>query len=243
MHSAFSISNKSAKTESKMSFFLALQATYTSIEIGLYQDERERAYASIDKHHSNTLLINTIDKCLKEHNLELSNLQFIAVNLGPAPFTSLRTVLASANGIAFASDCPLVGVDGLHVFAKENQSSEINTAYLLNAFNQDVYYCLQESNSPLKTGCLQIDAFCQLPDVQKNGPWRFLGNGAVIFREKIQTALGKQARIEEIPDFSTLEGIASEAFENWKQKKSVLKHALPLYLKETHYKKSPIVTL
>lgn len=238
MRLASSISNKSVKTENRMSlFFLAVQATYTSLEVGIYLDQQQLAIKQLEKTSSN-LLIDTIDALLKEHDLLLANLPFIAINLGPAPFTSLRVALATMNGIAFSSGIKLVGVDGLRTFAQAQSSSSFPAnAFLLNAFNNDVYYAIELPDTNLEIGCAPIDDV--LSRIAKKGAqsWRFMGNGALLFKEKIDSQF-KGSTIETEPMYPSLQSIARQAFFSWQRKEFIIEQALPLYLKEAQYKKA-----
>ncbi|HEX2978483.1 MAG TPA: tRNA (adenosine(37)-N6)-threonylcarbamoyltransferase complex dimerization subunit type 1 TsaB [Candidatus Babeliales bacterium] len=240
MRLASSISNKNAKTENRMSlFFLAVQATYTSLEVGIYRDQQQLAIKQLEKTSSN-LLIDTIAALLKQQNLSLINLAFIAVNRGPAPFTSLRVALATVNGIAFSSGIKLVGVDGLRTFAQAESAPDFPpTAFLLNAFNNDVYYAVKLPNTELEIGCAPIDDVLSQISKKDAHHWRFMGNGAILFKEKIDS-LFKKSTIETEPIYPSLLSVAHAAFSSWQKKALIIDRALPLYLKETHYKKSAL---
>ena len=56
---------------------------------------------------------------LKQHALTFSGLAFIAAHQGPAPFTTLRVCLTTVNGFAFATQVPLIGVNGLKELVDE----------------------------------------------------------------------------------------------------------------------------
>jgi tRNA threonylcarbamoyl adenosine modification protein YeaZ len=97
-------------------------------------------------------LVFVIAHVLKKQNLCLEDLAFIFVNQGPAPFTTLRTVLSTVNALSFARHIPLVGIDSLKALAAESSSvhtiraqdnNKIITVALLDAFNSDVYYCFK----------------------------------------------------------------------------------------------------
>lgn len=108
------------------SYYLVLQSTYDLIEIGLGADHTLLDQVSLNKMDANRNLILEINSLLLKHNLTLEQLSFIATNLGPAPFTSLRVVIVTANGLAFATGIPLIGVNGLQAFVTEfsaNQST------------------------------------------------------------------------------------------------------------------------
>ena len=102
--------------------FAALQNTYQEIQVALWCDSLFVGSLSVPKNHASAELIPTLAFLLNQHNLRLEQLSFIAVNKGPGPFTTLRVVIASANGLSFASDIPLVGVDGLKAFLHANST-------------------------------------------------------------------------------------------------------------------------
>ncbi|MCL4361563.1 tRNA (adenosine(37)-N6)-threonylcarbamoyltransferase complex dimerization subunit type 1 TsaB [Candidatus Dependentiae bacterium] len=121
--------------------FLTLSTGYHHIFIALSDKEKLIAKKEIENKLASKNLILIIDEILKENNLKLSDVKFICVNQGPAPFTSLRTSIATANGIAFATNIPLVGVNGLDALMNEyyGPKFDLNVA-ILNAFAGDVYF-------------------------------------------------------------------------------------------------------
>src|SRR3989338_3322087 len=124
-----------------MSFFLKLQATYDSIEFALCSNPSIRfAHAKhsgraeiikkqfVIKTEACKLLMLKLNELLTSEQKQWSDISFIVVNQGPAPFTTLRALIATVNGISFATRIPLVGVDGLLTFAMEpiKHSSSMN---------------------------------------------------------------------------------------------------------------------
>ncbi len=107
------------------SYYLVLQSTYDLIEIGLGVDHTLLDQLSLNKMDANRDLILEINKLLLKHDLNLTQLSFIGTNLGPAPFTSLRVVIATVNGLAFATGIPLIGVNGLQAFVTEFGTSNL----------------------------------------------------------------------------------------------------------------------
>jgi len=63
------------------------------------------------------LLLPAIDGVLHAAGRKLADLDAIATTVGPGSFTGLRTGLAAAQGLAFASGLPLVGVDRFSALA------------------------------------------------------------------------------------------------------------------------------
>lgn len=98
---------------------LVLQSTYDQIEIGLVIDGQLGTQINLNKAQASSQILLAIDQLLQAHRCKVTDLQFIAANLGPAPFTSLRVVIATVNGLCFATGVPLIGVNGLQAFVTE----------------------------------------------------------------------------------------------------------------------------
>ena len=220
--------------------YLAIQTTYLQLQIGLFENQKLLDTLCADKKIASKTIITHIQTLLNSNNRALSDLSFIAVNQGPAPFTSLRVVIATVNGLSFGSSIPLVGVDGLAAFMQEYQNSAWPyTIALLNAFNQDAYYALQ---TPLlfEKGCINIDTLlAKLKKITNTQPVRFIGSGTELFADQILQHFGPLASIPEpLPEYPSIEQIASCALNQWKNKKNITDQILPLYLKQLRYKKS-----
>ncbi|OQA36030.1 MAG: Glycoprotease family protein [Candidatus Dependentiae bacterium ADurb.Bin331] len=220
-------------------YFLIAQATYDHVEIGLFNKSTLIAQQALEKSSANKLLVQTIDNLLADNNISVSHLSFIAVNKGPAPFTTLRVVLATINGISFASGIKLIGIDGLRAFALEFEDKRWPyTAYLLNAFNNDVYYALQQPHVPLQIGCGNINQLLTSFDSSKEYEWRFCGNGASLHAQTIASHIKKNFFPEPIVNQCSLEFLAQQALIMYENSEFSDHQALPLYLKETAYKKA-----
>ncbi|HLB40520.1 MAG TPA: tRNA (adenosine(37)-N6)-threonylcarbamoyltransferase complex dimerization subunit type 1 TsaB [Candidatus Babeliales bacterium] len=134
---------------------LVLQSTYEQIEIGLLVNGQLTAQVSLPKAIASSQILLVIDQLLRAQACQITDLQFIAANLGPAPFTSLRVVIATVNGLGFATGIPLIGVNGLQAFVTEfalDQRSLGTTLALLNAYNQDLYYGLLDQSGQFSSG-------------------------------------------------------------------------------------------
>ena len=115
--------------------FLVFNVRYSDVEIALYRDQScaKKIVTSTKKISSEILYI--IEDIVKTHNIKFNELSFICANQGPAPFTSLRVVLTTINGINYSTSIPLIGINGLEALLKESKSQYI-TVGLLNAFCQ-----------------------------------------------------------------------------------------------------------
>ena len=215
---------------------LAIQSTYSLVQCALFHNNKLIETITLDKHVASKQLLPMLSDILHAHNLVLRDLSFISANTGPAPFTTLRVVIATVNGLNFASNIPLIGVDGLQAIMAENtQSHATPTVLLLNAFNKDVYFAIQNpEDGKIKKGCQNIitllqtlyDSFPQTTSV------RFIGNGALMYATEIENLFKKHALIEQGSlDSCSIQQIGLMGWESWQHQKNLSKKLLPLYLK------------
>ena len=215
--------------------FLVAQSTYDRIELGIYQDNLTGNSSclkstSIDKLDATKLLISELDKLLDNLKIRLSNLDFIAVSRGPAPFTTLRVLLSTINGIALATQIPLIGIDSLEALLKDNLSKEYKfTLAILNAFSDDVYYALQTPKET-KMGCKNINDLMEaIKIIIENEKIEIIGNGIEVFKEQIKNLDFVVPKNN--PQYTTLQEVADAALKKWHNKETQTK-ILPIYLKE-----------
>jgi tRNA threonylcarbamoyl adenosine modification protein YeaZ len=216
-------------------YFFSMQSTYQGVECALYHNDLQLEMHFIKKIDASAALIPCLDELLKTHNVMLSTLSFIVVNQGPAPFTTLRVLISSVNGISFATKVPLIGVDGLGALLLEYyDSSLLPTVALLDAFANDVYYGIQEENKKIVTGCLPISVLLQKLDSHYPvRSIRFLGNGALLHKATIQTILADRAIIQEpLVATCSVEQIAKMGLQQWNKQEGLQNQLLPLYLKK-----------
>lgn len=87
--------------------------------IGISQDLQ--VIASKQNNLSNThgeFVQAGVEALCKEAGISLKDMDAIAVTMGPGSYTGLRVGLASAKGLAFALDKPLIGLSTLSLLAK-----------------------------------------------------------------------------------------------------------------------------
>jgi tRNA threonylcarbamoyl adenosine modification protein YeaZ len=217
-----------------MTAFLTLQSTYTGIEIGIFVDGKQVAYATETKFNATKNFTILMERLLGDAQTSLSELDFIAVNSGPAPFTTLRTVMASVNGLAFATHIPLIGVSGLEAFLQEHTNDKWScTLYLLNAFAGAVYYGIEVDGTLEKIGCMALDDMLTFLATRfPIGTIRFLGNGTILYALRIKEFFGDRAFIPAIiPEGPTLSFVAAHAYHQWRSGYQGVSQLLPLYLK------------
>ena len=236
-HLVFSTNNQSVKIAVNifMIIFLAIQSTYHAVECGLFHDAILIDTVCIDKIIASSMLITTINRMLTDHGHSLDTLNFIAVNTGPAPFTTLRVVIATVNGIQFVSTLPLVGVNGFDAFLHEWDDPTTNTAIILNAFNNDVYVALKKAgHREYVSGYGKIEAVASFLARETVGPLRFLGNGVALYQNVFQHFLDDRMMVPiDCPQISSLYHVGLVGLERWAQGGASQEPLMPLYLKES----------
>lgn len=70
------------------------------------------------KEHVHAVLLHVfIADLLQEAQLQPTDLQAIAVSIGPGSYTGLRIGLAAAKGFCYSLNIPLIGINSLEIFA------------------------------------------------------------------------------------------------------------------------------
>jgi tRNA threonylcarbamoyladenosine biosynthesis protein TsaB len=149
-----------------------------SLEIG------ERLYESSiqDGFKNSENLMPLIDSIFKNCKLNPSELDLIAVALGPGSFTGLRIAMATAKGIAMGSDTPLVTVSTLDAYSKGNNYFEGVIVPVIDARKKRVYCSLFE-NGIKKMKDLDITPEQLLELVKNDKKILITGPDAELFRK------------------------------------------------------------
>ncbi len=215
-----------------------MQANYSTYEVGLFSNSYRCLGSSIeDKKYASRDLIPTIEKLLTDNNLSLKDVDAIGVNQGPGPFTSLRVIITTANGLALATKIPLIGINSLEALLDENPDSQWPiTIALLNAYNNDLYFGIQ-SPAGMEFGCENAQLLIkQVKDRFSDVPIRFLGNGVTLYQNEILQAFGYQAHIPNpVPEGCSLIQLAFMTDTAFSQNERLSEQLLPIYLKNLRY--------
>jgi len=202
-----------------MTTYLSVQNSYTHLEMALMRDAEVVDTTACAKQDASRDFIIHLSELLERNKLVVADLQFVAVNQGPGPFTTLRTVLASVNGLSFATKIPLIGVDGLDAGLDELANSDYAVnIYLLNAFNRDVYFGIQEGGQRQK-GYKKVDTLlAELHDRYPGTSLYFFGNGAELYVRDIRYELsGRAIFADPMPQTCSVEQIGKMGLNLWQQ--------------------------
>ena len=99
----------------------------------------------------------SIESICKEHSFDLNQLDGIVVTLGPGSYTGMRVGLASAKGIAYALDKPLIGLSSLALIAKaankkiKQSGSNYCLFSMIDARRMEIFGAIYDANEQALT--------------------------------------------------------------------------------------------
>lgn len=86
-----------------------------------------------------THLTTFIDNILKENDLKPSDLDGVAISMGPGSYTGLRIGVSTAKGLCFGSNIPLIAINTLQAMTKALQENKSMLNGVKNM--EDAYFC------------------------------------------------------------------------------------------------------
>lgn len=100
-----------------------------------------------DAWHHSQFLTTYINQVLQEADIDLKQLDAVAVSHGPGSYTGLRVGASTAKGICYALDIPLISIDTLKIIAYpwiDKASSKVLAT--IDARRDEVYYNVYDQN-------------------------------------------------------------------------------------------------
>ena len=123
-----------------MAYILNIETSTTNCSVSLFNDlelidcieENTQDYS-----HSKSLHV-FIDSVLKKSKIKPKDLSAISVSKGPGSYTGLRIGVASAKGLCFALDIPLISIETLEILS-QNISNKGIVIPCMDARRMEVY--------------------------------------------------------------------------------------------------------
>jgi len=140
---------------------------------------------SVKKNHSN-IVMPIIDNLFKISDLNINDIDKIAVAIGPGSFTGVRIALGIAKGLAMALNKPLIAVNELDILEAIADGNENEVIPLIDARKERVYYKYQGN---------YIDNYLinLISNFDKNKKYVFVGDGAINYKNILKDNLGESA--------------------------------------------------
>jgi len=169
-----------------MAWILCLETATEICSVALLQNDKMIVLQ--ENHDSNahasqiTLLI---EAAMKSANIELKDLDAIAVSKGPGSYTGLRVGVSTAKGLCYALDIPLMAINTLEALAHETikkakvKGQKANFCSMIDARRMEVYCAVfdERMNVIQKTEAKIIDEN-SFSDLLDHSIIYFSGNGS-----------------------------------------------------------------
>ena len=175
-----------------MSYFLNIDTATEQASVCLSEDDRvlDMLISTDQKNHA-SFLQPAIQKLLQNTGMQLTEIDAVTVTGGPGSYTGLRVGLASAKGICFTLNKPLIIINTLEVMAiaaKEGESKEDKFLIcpMIDARRMEVFAALydQSLQTMMEPQPMILDQHSFAEFLEKQ-PILFFGSGA----EKLKAIL------------------------------------------------------
>ena len=174
-----------------MALILNIETATEICSVGLSKDGELIGLKEASKPYSHASQITLlIQQCLADANLHLNDIDAVAVSKGPGSFTALRIGIATAKGICYSLDKPLIAIDTLQAIALGcffKEKKEALYCPMIDARRMEVYTALfNYQNEPLtEAKALIVEKQSFAAQHEAGQSIIFCGNGA----EKCQEVL------------------------------------------------------
>ena len=170
---------------------LALDSSGLVASVAVVEDDNMLAEYTVNykKTHSQTLL-PMLDEICRMIELDLEEMDAIAVSAGPGSFTGLRIGSATAKGLGLALKKPLIGVPTVDALAYNLYDAEGVVCPIMDARRNQVYtgiyeFCNHEMEIIKKQSAMDVkDLVEELNALGK--PVIFLGDGVPVYRKVLE---------------------------------------------------------
>jgi tRNA threonylcarbamoyladenosine biosynthesis protein TsaB len=189
--------------------------------------------ADAKKHAS--FLHSSIHQLLKENNIQASELKAVGVTGGPGSYTGIRIGLATAKGLCFALNIPLMMFNTLEVLVfsaiEKIGKSDVLYCPMIDARRMEVFTAIYDAQLfQIMEPSAMILTENSFKEIAEKQPIYFLGSGT----EKFKNVANNSSKNNHFSD----ENISSESLAKFSWKKyekndfENLAYSKPLYIKE-----------
>ena len=181
-------------------------------------------------------------RLLDQQHLRVADIDLFAVAAGPGSFTGLRIGIATMQGLALANAKNIVGISALDALYHATLSSAISgisggggdVAVWMDAARGEVFSARYRDGTVADGPSVETPAEVLARWSGRNGdreyPIRFVGEGAILYRDLIQAALPAAVVPSEVPMLAPSIALLADA--QARRQESVVPDAIrPLYVR------------
>ena len=133
-------------------------------------------------------IIHLIDFMLHQHNVKLSDVNFLAVANGPGSFTGIRVGLACIKAFAQSLEKPVIAISTLEALAYRFRWHDMQVATVVEAGRHQIYGAVYKNtpNLPQLKLAEQVSTLEHWLKTLPSGPCLFVGDGVWRHKEVIK---------------------------------------------------------
>ncbi len=211
---------------------IALETSTRLISVALWRDGKITERSHDQPNAGSALILPWVRELLAESGIALSALDGIAFGSGPGGFTGLRLACGVAQGLAYGSDLPVVGVGSLEALALA--SGEHHVYACIDARMNEVYSAAYQTvdGLPLEMLAPAVTPPASVP-LPEGCNWVGCGDGFaaynLLLRERLENVLAS-VRPEVMPTAAAVATLAAPRFARGEGTAAL--HAAPQYVRD-----------
>lgn len=170
---------------------LGIDTSTMAANVAVLEDDKLICEYTINtkKTHSQKLM-PMIENMLKLSDIEIKDIDAIAICVGPGSFTGLRIGMATAKAMAHVNNIPLIGVNSLEVLGANMDLCNKKVCSILDAQRNQVYTCKYIFEDK-KSRALEEISIMPIDDLLEelaatNEEWVIVGEAVYKYKEKIE---------------------------------------------------------
>lgn len=214
-----------------MALLLNIETATKNCSIGLAKDGITiaiREIATQNFSHAEKLHV-FIEELFAETQLNLQDLNAIAVSQGPGSYTGLRIGVSAAKGLCYALSVPLIAVDTLEILARKLTITEGIIVPMVDARRMEVFCAFFDANyDKIKETKAEVIDETSYQDIQQT--IHLIGDGAMKFKEVLTNAKFQYYPELEFPSATEMALVSYQKFQN--NQLEDLAYFEPFYLKD-----------
>lgn len=164
---------------------LALDTSSTSGSIALSKNDRivYVSYLDIRKTHSERLMVQ-VKEALEQNKINIDDIDLICLANGPGSFTGIRIGLATAKGLSYGKQIPLVAFNNLELLAANIYGNQRPILSFVDAKMGEVYTALYRADLAelISPRNCKPEEILNLIDM----PITVIGTGVEVFKQKLE---------------------------------------------------------
>lgn len=166
-----------------MALILNIDTSTSVCSVALARDGKMVALKESNEGLNHSVLLGSyIDEILKENQLDMHDLDAVAISMGPGSYTGLRIGVSMAKGLCFGAEKPLIAVPTLQALAQsvsEDLQDDALYCPMIDARRMEVYTAFYDRNNEMvvdtKAEIIDENSFAELLAQHKI---YFFGNGS-----------------------------------------------------------------